>query len=73
MLQSFFSGNASDGINFTQFLTMMGEQLIELDKEEELVEAFACFDDGDKGVVDTNELGRWLSEMGDRMSQAEVG
>lgn len=59
-------------INFTQFLTMMGEHLIHLDHEHDLLEAFACFDDGDKGWVDTSEVRKHLAEMGDHMSQDEV-
>lgn len=60
------------GINFTQFLAMMGEHLLELDPEEEMVEAFACFDDGDKGYVDIKEMRKHLGEMGDRMEDWEV-
>ncbi|TXT08612.1 hypothetical protein VHUM_02740 [Vanrija humicola] len=59
-------------INFTQFLTMMGEHLIHLDHEHDLLEAFACFDDGDKGWVDTAEVRKHLAEMGDHMSQDEI-
>ncbi|WVQ68079.1 uncharacterized protein L199_006285 [Kwoniella botswanensis] len=65
-------GIASEGINFTQFLSMMGEHLIQLDNERELIEAFACFDEGDKGWVDTKEVRKWLSEMGDRMDETEI-
>ena len=60
------------GINFTQFLSMMGEHLLELDPEPELLEAFACFDEGDKGVVQVGEMRRWLGELGDRMDDKEV-
>lgn len=62
----------SRGINFTQFLAMMGEKLLELDPEPELLEAFACFDEGDKGYVKVEEIRKFLGEMGDRMSDAEV-
>ncbi|WRT68386.1 uncharacterized protein IL334_005362 [Kwoniella shivajii] len=65
-------GSASEGINFTQFLSMMGEHLIQLDNEQELVDAFACFDEGDKGFVDVKEVRKWLGEMGDRMSEEEI-
>lgn len=60
------------GINFTQFLAMMGEHLLELDPEEDMVEAFACFDDGDKGYVDVKEMRKHLGELGDRMEDWEV-
>ena len=39
------------GINFTMFLTMMSERLVQFDPENELVEAFACFDENDDGTV----------------------
>lgn len=63
----------SDGVNFTQFLSMMGERLIQLDPEQDLVDAFACFDDGDKGYVDVKTMRKHLGELGDRMEDWEVG
>lgn len=60
------------GINFTQFLTMFGEHLCEMDDAETLLEAFECFDDKDEGVIDVAELRKWLGEVGDRMSDHEV-
>jgi len=51
---------------------MMGEHLLELDPEEELVDAFSCFDEGDKGVVDVKEMRKFLGELGDRMDDWEV-
>ncbi|ORY35596.1 myosin, light chain 2, 20 kDa [Naematelia encephala] len=62
----------SQGINFTQFLTMMGEHLLELDPEQDLIDAFACFDDGDKGFVGVAEMRKYLGEMGDRMDDREI-
>jgi len=77
LLNSFLttrSSSASDkkGINFTQFLSMMGEKLLELDPEPELLEAFACFDDGDKGWVSVKEMRKWLGELGERMDDREI-
>lgn len=64
---------ASDrGINFTMFLTMMSERLFEFDTEAELLEAFECFDEDDTGMVKTEEMRKWLSEVGERMDQQEV-
>jgi myosin regulatory light chain 12 len=51
---------------------MMGERLLHLDAEHDLLEAFACFDDGDKGWVDIKEVRRHLAEMGDHMKEDEV-
>ncbi|KAF8488533.1 EF-hand [Gautieria morchelliformis] len=70
--------NASDdtssdrGVNFTMFLTMMGEHLFEFDTEAELIEAFECFDENDSGVVKCDEVRRWLGEVGERMDQSEI-
>ena len=51
---------------------MMGEHLLELDPEEDIVDAFSCFDDGDKGFVDVKEMRKYLGELGDRMEDWEV-
>lgn len=51
---------------------MMGERLLHLDREHDLLEAFACFDDGDKGWVQVAEVRKFLAEMGDRMDDKEV-
>ncbi|KAF8632932.1 hypothetical protein AX15_001541 [Amanita polypyramis BW_CC] len=60
------------GVNFTMFLTMMGERLFEFDSEAELVEAFECFDENDTGFVKVEEMRKWLSEVGERMDQREI-
>ncbi|CAE6397143.1 unnamed protein product [Rhizoctonia solani] len=65
-------GPKERGINFTMFLTMMGEHLLELDPEAELIEAFECFDDGDTGSVRGDEIRKWLRDVGDRMSDDEI-
>lgn len=64
--------SADRGINFTMFLTMMSEHLIDFDTETELIDAFACFDEGDTGMVKGDEIRKWLSDTGDRMDQKEV-
>ncbi|KAG8897422.1 hypothetical protein FRB99_008162 [Tulasnella sp. 403] len=60
------------GVNFTMFLTMMGEHLLELDSEQELLEAFECFDENDEGKVKCEELRKWLGEVGERMDDEEI-
>lgn len=37
-------------INFTMFLTMFGQKLQGTDPEEVIKNAFACFDEGGKGI-----------------------
>ncbi|SJX64906.1 related to Myosin regulatory light chain 2-A, smooth muscle isoform [Sporisorium reilianum f. sp. reilianum] len=72
-LQAYFKNNASSaGVNFTQFLTMFGEHLAELDDQTVLVEAFECFDEKDVGKIDAQELRFWLSQVGDKMSDREI-
>jgi len=60
------------GVNFTMFLTMMGERLFEFDVEPELLDAFGSFDEDDKGFVKADEMRKWLSEVGERMDQREI-
>ena len=73
-LQSYFKTNstANGGVNFTQFLTMFGEHLAELDDQTVLMEAFECFDEKDVGKIDAHELRFWLSQVGDKMSDDEI-
>lgn len=70
-LSSYFKG-ASKDVNFTQFLTMFGEHLAELDDQTVLMEAFECFDEKDVGKIDAHELRFWLSQVGDKMSDREI-
>ena len=72
-LSSYFtSSTQSSGVNFTQFLTMFGEHLAELDDERVLMEAFECFDEKDVGKIDAEELRFWLSQVGDKMDDREI-
>jgi myosin regulatory light chain 12 len=66
------SGKRVETINFTQFLSMMGQHLLQLDAEQDLLEAFASFDDEDKGWVKVDDVRKALQEMGDRMNAQEV-
>ncbi|KZT30876.1 EF-hand [Neolentinus lepideus HHB14362 ss-1] len=69
------SGEDADdrgGINFTMFLTMMGEHLFDFDTEAELIDAFESFDENDTGTVKCDEMQKWLSEVGERMDTAEI-
>ncbi|KAJ9094322.1 hypothetical protein QFC19_008008 [Naganishia cerealis] len=52
------TGTTVRTINFTQFLTLFGQHLLELaDSEQEILEAFACFDEHDEGFVDVGGVG----------------
>lgn len=50
----------------------MAEHLSLLDPEPEMLEAFASFDDGDRGTVNAAELREALKSSGDRMTDQEV-
>ncbi|KAI5452596.1 hypothetical protein NCC49_000757 [Naganishia albida] len=76
-------GSSTRTINFTQFLTLFGQHLLALaDSEQEILDAFACFDEHDEGVVDVRGDGAgviggeglrgWLRDYGDKMSEAEL-
>ena len=43
-------GEAPGPLNFTMFLTMFCEKLIGTDPEEVIRNAFACFDEENKGL-----------------------
>lgn len=69
---SLHPNDKDQGVNFMEFLTMMGEHLFDFDTEAELIEAFESFDEGDTGFVKCDEIRRWLNEVGERMDQEEV-
>lgn len=59
-------------INFTMFLTMFGEKLNGTDPEDVIKNAFACFDEENKGVINEDRLRELLTTMGDRFTDDEV-
>lgn len=63
---------APGSINFTMFLTLMGEKLSGTDPEQEIMAAFECFDEKRAGMLDAEELREFLTTMGDRFTDDEV-
>lgn len=63
---------ATGDINFTMFLTLMGDKLSGTDPEHEILQAFECFDEGTTGFISAAELREHLTTMGERFSQEEV-
>ncbi|KAI9308272.1 hypothetical protein BJ944DRAFT_260592 [Cunninghamella echinulata] len=59
-------------INFTVFLTMMAEKLTGTDPEQEILSAFAAFDNDGSGTIDTDYLRECMTTMGDRFTDEEV-
>jgi len=65
-------GEAPGPINFTMFLTMFGEKLNGTDPEDVIRNAFACFDEENKGYINEDRLRELLTSMGDRFTEEEV-
>ncbi|PIA17619.1 EF-hand [Coemansia reversa NRRL 1564] len=63
---------APGSINFTMFLTMMGEHLSGTDPEAEILAAFEAFDLDGNGLIYAKDLKDALMQMGDRFAANEV-
>lgn len=61
----------SNGMNFTLFLTLMGEKIQEIDGEDELLAAFEVLDEQRTGYISTDQLSNFLTKMGDPLSEEE--
>jgi Ca2+-binding EF-hand superfamily protein len=59
-------------INFTAFLTFMGDKLQDTDPEDVLSNAFACFDIENTGVINQAKFTNALTQLGDRFSPQEI-
>jgi len=69
---SFLPRSSSSGIDFVTFLSMMSGRLLELDPENEVLEAFECFDEAERGVISASYLRNALEKYGDCMSADEI-
>ncbi|KAJ3115662.1 Myosin regulatory light chain 12B [Phlyctochytrium bullatum] len=63
---------APGSINFTMFLTLMGEKLSGTDPEHEILQAFECFDEAKTGFINADVLREYMTTMGDRFTDEEV-
>eukprot|EP00842_Homolaphlyctis_polyrhiza_P007086 jgi/Hompol1/967/HPOL_004372-RA len=63
---------APGSINFTMFLTLMGEKMSGTDPEHEILQAFECFDDGKTGKINADVLREAMTTMGERFTDEEV-
>jgi len=59
-------------INFTAFLTFMGDKLQDTDPEDVLHNAFACFDVQGTGLIEQSKFTNALTQLGDRFSKEEI-
>merc|ERR1719277_1287006 len=58
--------------NFNQFLSLMARSMKENDTEEELIEAFKVFDRDGDGFISAGELRFSMTNLGEKLTDAEV-
>lgn len=63
---------APGAINFTMFLTLMGEKMTGTDPEADILAAFECFDEQGTGLISLDQMREFLTTMGDRFNDDEV-
>lgn len=66
------TSSAPRSLNFTQFLTMFCTHLLPFSTEQEMVDAFGCWDESDEGVLDIEEYRKWQKEWGTVSGDEEV-
>ncbi|KAG2358412.1 calmodulin, partial [Suillus spraguei] len=74
-LQDIINEVDADGngtIDFPEFLTMLTRKLRDTDSEEEIKEAFKVFDKDGNGYINAAELRHIMTNLGDKISDAEV-
>ena len=59
-------------IDFPEFLTMMAKKMMETDSEDEIREAFRVFDKDGNGFISAAELRRFMTNIGDKLTEGEV-
>ena len=59
-------------IDFEEFLSLMSRKIKEIDKKEELLEAFRIFDKDNNGKIWAAELNHMMTNLGDKFSDEEV-
>jgi calmodulin len=65
-------GDGSSTIDFNEFLTMMTHKLKDKESEEELREAFRVFDKDQNGFITSDELRHVMTNLGEKLTDAEV-
>ncbi|TFK65979.1 EF-hand [Pluteus cervinus] len=59
-------------IDFPEFLTLMARKMRDTDSEEEIKEAFRVFDKDNSGYISAAELRHVMTNLGERLSEAEA-
>ncbi|CAO2166772.1 unnamed protein product [Urochloa humidicola] len=75
-LQDMINEVDADGngaIDFREFLGLMARRMRDSDSEEELREAFRVFDKDQNGFISAAELRHVMANLGERLTDAEVG
>ncbi|KAI6038533.1 hypothetical protein EDC04DRAFT_2693882 [Pisolithus marmoratus] len=74
-LQDMINEVDADGngtIDFPEFLTMMARKMRDTDSEEEIKEAFKVFDKDGNGYISAAELRHVMTNLGEKLTDAEV-
>ncbi|XP_055297240.1 calmodulin-like isoform X2 [Sitodiplosis mosellana] len=64
--------NGNGTIEFNEFLLMMSKKMKVAEGEDELKEAFRVFDKNNDGLISATELRHVMTNLGERLSDAEV-
>ncbi|CAL4960826.1 unnamed protein product [Urochloa decumbens] len=75
-LQDMINEVDADGngtVDFPEFLGLMARRMRDSDSEEELREAFRVFDKDQNGFITAAELRHVMANLGERLTDAEVG
>ncbi|KAL3874516.1 hypothetical protein ACJMK2_037522 [Sinanodonta woodiana] len=64
--------DGSGSIEFPEFLQLMASRMSEQDSEEEIAKAFQEFDSQGRGYITTEELREIMTNLGEKLSHAEV-
>jgi hypothetical protein len=59
-------------VDFPEFLSLMSRKMKDTDTEEELVEAFKCFDRDGSGFISTAEIRHVMTNLGEKLTDEEV-
>ncbi|KAF8657585.1 hypothetical protein AX16_002168, partial [Volvariella volvacea WC 439] len=59
-------------VDFPEFLTLMARKMRDTDSEEEILEAFKVFDKGNTGFISATELRHVMTNLGEKLTDAEV-